>query len=71
MKPESNNNEIFKPTTKTVIIHVKDDRYGYENKTVRILPEQKKLLDWLMDNEYLTEDINIEYGYPEVEDLTK
>ena len=71
MKPENNNGVFNPPATKEIIIHVKDDRYGYENKTVRILPEHKKLLDWLMDNEYLNEDINIEYGYPEVEDLTK
>lgn len=72
MKPENNNNnEIFKPVTKEIIIHVKDDRYGCENKVARITPEQQKLLNWLEDNGYINEDITLEYGYPEVDDLTK
>ena len=71
MKPENNNNAIFNPNAKEIIFHIRDDRYGCENKVVRITPEQKILLDWLMDNDYLTGDIGMEYGYPEVEDLTK
>ena len=73
MKPTDNKESIiFNPTTaKEIIIHIKDDRYGGENKIARITPEQQKLLDWLMENEYISDDINLEYGYPEVEDLTK
>ena len=71
MKPENNNNEIFKSNTKEIIIHIKDDRYGGENKIARITPEQQKLLNWLEDNGYINEDITLNYGYPEVDDLTK
>ena len=73
MKPTDNKEStIFNPTTaKEIVFHVKDDRYGNENRIARITPEQKKLLDWLTDNGYLNDDISIEYGYPEVDDLTK
>lgn len=72
MKPtENNNSAIFNPNAKEIIIHVKDDRYGCENKVARITPEQQKFLNWLEDNGYINEEIAIEYGYPEVEDLTK
>ena len=39
--------------------------------TIKITPEQDKLLDWLIDKSCLNEDVEIMSGYPEVEDLTK
>ena len=45
----------------------------YENnyRVVTITREQDKLLNWLCDNDYLNNDINISRGYPDGDDLTK
>jgi hypothetical protein len=37
---------------------------------VKITTEQDKLLDWLAREGYLSSDIEVNDGYPEVEDLT-
>lgn len=47
-------------------------RNEYESfqATIKITPEQDKLLDWLIDKDCLREDIEITSGYPAIEDLT-
>ena len=44
--------------------------HGSFQATIKITPEQDKLLDWLIDKDCLCEDIEITPDYPEVEDLT-
>ena len=46
------------------------NNYKEIRATIRITPEQDKLLDWLIDNDCLNEDLEITSGYPKVEDLT-
>ena len=51
-------------------VYTLTNNYQELRATIRITPEQEKLLDWLISNECLREDIEITSGYPEVEDLT-
>ena len=51
------------------IVHF-NDSYNETTKTVQITAEQEKLLDWLINQDYLNSDISVNDGYPEVEDLT-
>ena len=46
------------------------DNYNETTKVVKITAEQDKLLDWLIREGYLSSDIDVNNGYPEVEDLT-
>lgn len=46
------------------------DNYNETTKVVKITVEQDKLLDWLAREGYLSSDIDVNNGYPEVEDLT-
>jgi AbrB family looped-hinge helix DNA binding protein len=46
------------------------DNYNDTTKVVKITTEQDKLLDWLAREGYLSSDIEVNDGYPEVEDLT-
>ena len=46
------------------------DNYNDTTKVVKITAEQDKLLDWLIREGYLSSDIDVNNGYPEVEDLT-
>lgn len=51
------------------IIHFVDN-YSNVTKVVKVTKEQDNLLDWLMTNDYLSCDVDVHSGYPEVEDLT-
>lgn len=51
------------------VIHFVDN-YNNVTKTVQITEAQDNLLDWLMTNDYLSCDVDVHSGYPEVEDLT-
>ena len=48
------------------------NNYDGDTKIVKITIEQQKLLDWLIEQDYLHDDIVVNDGYPEieVEDLT-
>ena len=46
------------------------DNYNDVTKVVKITNEQDNLLNWLINNDYLNSDIDVNNGYPEVEDLT-
>ena len=46
------------------------DNYNNVTKTVQITDAQDNLLNWLMTNDYLSCDVDVHSGYPEVEDLT-
>jgi hypothetical protein len=39
-------------------------------KVVKVTNEQDNLLNWLITNDYLSCDVDVNNGYPEVEDLT-
>ena len=51
------------------IIHFVDN-YNNVTKVVKVTNEQDNLLNWLITNDYLSSDIDVNNGYPEVEDLT-
>ena len=51
------------------VIHFVDN-YNNVTKTVQITDAQDNLLNWLMTNDYLSCDVDVHSGYPEVEDLT-
>lgn len=46
------------------------DNYNNVTKTVQITDAQDNLLNWLITNDYLSCDVDVKNGYPEVEDLT-
>ena len=46
------------------------DEYEECTKVVKITAEQYKFLDWLIEQGYFHNDLLINDGYPEVEDLT-
>ena len=47
--------------------NIYDDNY----KVVTITREQERLLDWLIDNDYINNDVSVSRGYPDGDDLTK
>lgn len=51
------------------IIHFVDN-YNNVTKVVKVTNEQDNLLNWLITNDYLSCDVDVHNGYPEVEDLT-
>ena len=51
------------------IIHFVDN-YNNVTKVVKVTNEQDNLLNWLITNDYLSCDVDVNNGYPEVEDLT-
>jgi AbrB family looped-hinge helix DNA binding protein len=51
------------------VIHFVDN-YNDVTKVVKITNEQDNLLEWLINNDYLSSDIEVNTGYPDVEDLT-
>ena len=51
------------------VIHFVDN-YNDVTKVVKITDEQDNLLNWLITNDYLSCDVDVNTGYPEVEDLT-
>lgn len=51
------------------IIHFVDN-YNNVTKVVKVTNEQDNLLNWLITNDYLSCDVDVKNGYPEVEDLT-
>lgn len=53
------------------IIYTFENPYDNNYRVVSITPEQDKLLDWLCNNGYINDDVNIEKGYPNCDDLTK
>lgn len=55
--------------TEKKVIHFVDN-YNDVTKVVKITNEQDNLLNWLINNDYLSSDVDVNNGYPEVEDLT-
>lgn len=56
---------------KTNIIMTIKDGWGDTIKgLIRITKDQKILLDWLIDNDYISDDYTFTEGSPDVEDLT-
>ena len=53
------------------IIYTFENPYDNNYRVVSITPEQDKLLEWLIDNEYISNDVDITHGYPNCDDLTK
>lgn len=53
------------------IIYTFENPYENNYRVVSITPEQNKLLDWLINNDYIHPDINITKDYPDCDDLTK
>lgn len=51
------------------VIHFVDN-YNNVIKVVKITDEQDNLLNWLINNDYLSCDVDVKNGYPDVEDLT-
>lgn len=51
------------------VIHFVDN-YNDVTKVVKITDEQDNLLNWLINNDYLSCDVDVKNGYPDVEDLT-
>lgn len=51
------------------VVHFADTS-DYTTKTIKITDEQDRLLNWLIDNDYICGDVDVNGGYPEVEDLT-
>ena len=51
------------------VIHFVDN-YNDVTKTVQITNEQDNLLSWLINNDYLNSEVDVNNGYPEIEDLT-
>lgn len=51
------------------IVHFADT-FDCTTKTIKITDEQDRLLNWLIDNDYFRGDVDVNNGYPEVEDLT-
>ena len=51
------------------VIHFVDN-YNNVTNVVKITDEQDNLLNWLITNDYLSCDVDVNNGYPEVEDLT-
>lgn len=52
------------------IIYTFENPYDNNYRVVSITPEQNKLLEWLVDNNYIDADVNITHGYPNCDDLT-
>ena len=46
------------------------DNYNDVTKIVKITDEQDNLLSWLINNDYLNSEVDVNNGYPEIEDLT-
>ncbi len=46
------------------------DNYNDVTKVVKITEEQDSLLNWLINNDYLNSEVDVNNGYPEIEDLT-
>ena len=46
------------------------DNYNDVTKVVKITNEQDNLLNWLINNDYLNSEVDVNNGYPEIEDLT-
>lgn len=46
------------------------DNYNDVTKIVKITEEQDNLLNWLINNDYFRGDVDVNNGYPDVEDLT-
>ena len=46
------------------------DNYNGGSKVVKVTAEQEKLLDWLIDQDFMNTNLEITNGYPDVEDLT-
>ena len=51
------------------IIHFVDN-YSNVTKVVKVTDAQDNLLNWLITNDYLSCDVDVKSGDPEVEDLT-
>ena len=51
------------------VIHFVDN-YNNVTKVVKITDEQDNLLSWLINNDYLNSEVDVNNGYPEIEDLT-
>ena len=53
------------------IIYTLENIYDDNYKVVTITREQERLLDWLIDNDYINNDVSVSRGYPDGDDLTK
>ena len=54
-----------------IIITIRGDwRDDDIREVIKITKEQKVLLDWLIDNDYVSTEYSFEEGLPEVTDLT-
>lgn len=62
-------NDVPTETEKRIFTIKNEYDDGFQ-ATIKITPEQDKLLDWLIDKNCLREDIEITSGYPAIEDLT-
>ena len=59
---------VEKTESEKKVVHFVDN-YNDITKVVKITPEQNKLLNWLINNYYLSSDVDVNEGYPNVEDL--
>ena len=60
---------VAKTKPEKKVVHFVDN-YNEITKVVKISAEQNTFLDWLINNDYLSGDIDVNEGYPNVEDLT-
>ena len=53
------------------ITYTFENDYDNSYRVVTITREQDKLLNWLCDNDYFSNDISVSRGFPDGDDLTK
>ena len=53
-----------------IIITIRGGWHDDIKEIIKITKEQKALLDWLIDNDYVSAEYSFEEGSPEVTDLT-
>ena len=61
---------VSKPEPEKITYTFEND-YDNSYKVVTITHEQDKLLTWICDNGYLSNDVNVSRGFPDSDDLTK
>lgn len=70
-KSETTEGESCSSVEPEKIIYTFENPYENNYRVVSITPEQNKLLDWLINNDYIHPDIDITKDYPGCDDLTK
>ena len=63
-------NPEAKPELERITYTFEND-YDNSYRVVTITREQDKLLNWLCDNDYFSNDISVSRGFPDGDDLTK